>query len=84
MARMVHVCVCFGVQIWLWLKVDDGTSGSHGAKKASFEQIKTGAAIHLALHQFQFGVLPFGLAVRPWLGEGRHHRVLILDDPRGK
>jgi hypothetical protein len=23
---------------------------SHGAKKASFEQIKTGAARHLALH----------------------------------
>ena len=57
---------------------------SRGAKKASFEQIKTGAAIHLALHQFQFGVLPFGLAIRPWFGESRLHRVLILDDPRGE
>ena len=53
---------------------------SHRAKKASFEQIKTGAAIHLALHQLQFCVLPLGLAIRPWLGESRLHRGLILND----
>jgi hypothetical protein len=33
---------------------------SRRAKKAGFEQIKTGTTVHLSLHELQFCVLPFG------------------------
>jgi len=39
-----------GVQKGLWLKVDAGSTRITRRQEGSFEQIKTGAAIHLALH----------------------------------
>ena len=73
--------LCFGVQNWLWRKVDAQIRRrSHGAEKTGFEQIKAGAPIHLSLDELQFCVLSFRLAIRPWLSERRFHRGLILND----
>src|SRR3546814_19460193 len=41
------------------------------SEEAGSEQIELCAAVHLALHELQPGDLPFGLSVRPRLGQGR-------------
>src|SRR5205807_10190921 len=68
-------------------------------EKASTEQIKFGASIHLAFDELELGDLAFGLPIGPRLGhrlgnstligdytfaEGREDTALSSGDPRGQ
>jgi hypothetical protein len=61
-----------------------GCGPSCWCQKASAQQIEFGSAVHLVLHEFEFGDLPFGLAVRPRLDQRRHHRGKIGPDAVAK
>src|SRR3546814_1678532 len=54
------------------------------SEEAGSEQIELCAAVHLALHELQPGDLPFGLSVRPRLGQGRAAGGSIGGDARSE
>jgi hypothetical protein len=49
--------------------------------EARLEQINLGAAVHLALDEFELGDLAFGLAIRPRRGNGVADCGDVLLDP---
>src|SRR5690349_1343695 len=53
-------------------------------KDALAQEIEVGAAVHLALEEFETRDLPFGLALAPGRGEGRLNRRQIPAHPLGK